>query len=431
MLKCTSCGADLREDAKFCVKCGAKAEVKTATESPVTEEEKLDSYFNHQEEQESPSNEVVTTSIEQSDEKSPSFFRKFRLWIIAGSSALAVIALLIVLSTQFIFGQEKTWFVTVNHNEQAGFINAAGEEQIAHQYEVPFLLHFYYWDRYWDIDEIRAFYFTEDYHVVRISDKFGYINRDGRYAINPQFDTATSFVDGLALVSKDGMYGFIDEDGNTVINFEFDYAEPFSDGLALVGIQSNYGFIDKNGEMVINPRYDDAYSFSEGLARVEVNGEYGYIDKNGEMVISPQFDFAMDFSDERARVYIGDNLGFIDKNGQMVINPQFQFALPFSEGLAPVAKDDKIGYIDVDGVYVIDPQFDFAGPFHEGLAAVSIGGKVGFINKEGRIVINPQYDQALPFYNGVALVVTDNHDTRTFKYINEDNEEIYSFNLDY
>ena len=42
--------------------------------------------------------------------------------------------------------------------------------------------------------------------------------------IDPQYEDADSFSQGLAAVKKDGKWGYIDMEGNTVIPFQFDYA---------------------------------------------------------------------------------------------------------------------------------------------------------------------------------------------------------------
>ena len=60
------------------------------------------------------------------------------------------------------------------------------------------------------------------------------------------------------------------ETGTIVINPQFDDASSFSDGLALVRIGGGSGFIDKTGSFVINPQFDAARSFSEGLASVRI-----------------------------------------------------------------------------------------------------------------------------------------------------------------
>jgi hypothetical protein len=75
--------------------------------------------------------------------------------------------------------------------------------------------------------------------------------KTGTFVINPQFDGAFSFSEGLAVVrigdDATGKYGFIDKTGSFVINSQFNGAESFSEGLARVRIGGNatgkYGFI--------------------------------------------------------------------------------------------------------------------------------------------------------------------------------------------
>lgn len=62
-----------------------------------------------------------------------------------------------------------------------------------------------------------------------------------------QFDHATRFSDGLALVKKDGKFGYINASGSVVIPFDFSYAAPFSGGKATVKKDGKLGTIDKQG----------------------------------------------------------------------------------------------------------------------------------------------------------------------------------------
>lgn len=96
--------------------------------------------------------------------------------------------------------------------------------------------------------------------------------------------------------------------GKIVIQPKFEDASEFSEGLAYVRVNGKYGFIDTAGNMVIEPQFDDAFSFSEGLASVRVKKQkeslWGYIDKSGKMVVKPQFVGIDDFHDGLARVEI-------------------------------------------------------------------------------------------------------------------------------
>jgi len=116
----------------------------------------------------------------------------------------------------------------------------------------------------------------------------------------------------LLPVQVDGKDGFIDKTGKIIINPQFDYADFFEEGLARVRIGGKYGFIDKTGKIVSNPQFDDAGVFREGLARVRIGGKWGYIDKTGKIVIEPQFYYAGFFHEGLAEVEIGGKRGYID-----------------------------------------------------------------------------------------------------------------------
>ncbi|MCX6352033.1 MAG: WG repeat-containing protein [Bacteroidetes bacterium] len=246
-------------------------------------------------------------------------------------------------------------------------------------------------------------------------DKWGYIDKKGKIIINPQFNYATLFYDGAALVvSSDSKIGYIGEDGKYLINATYKNALPFSEGLACVVTENGKPqYIDKKGNVKFTlGEGDRCGSFYEGLAAVRVKDKWGFMDKQGNMKINPQFDYYKSFCNGLAPVAImnkdkGNYMwGYINKKGELAINHQFNRAEGFSEDLALVYDGKKYGYIDKDGKYVINPQFDEAGDFKNGLAKISQGSMTGFIDKTGKIVINPQFAGALNFSvdNATALV---------------------------
>lgn len=287
---------------------------------------------------------------------------------------------------------------------------------------------------------------------VQSDEKWGYIDKDGKYVVNPQFKEAFLFSDGLALVkTSDEKYGYITEDGKILINavykgatcfseelafvtkengfincidtkgdlkFELKDAEQamgFSEGLAPVRIKEKWGFIDKEGKIVINPQFEDVGSFSEGLAPISQKKDkdskdmiWGYIDKEGKILINPQFATASIFKNGRAIVGDGKKSGYIDNKGLYIINPQFDEARLFSDdGLAAIKQGDNWGYINQEGKIVINPQFENCQSFKGGLAPVSSGKENwGYIDKEGKYVVNPQFKQAAKFYFDYAPVLS-------------------------
>ena len=54
-----------------------------------------------------------------------------------------------------------------------------------------------------------AWSFSEGLTCVGIGDRYGYINKEGQYVVNPQFDGARFFSEGLAPVKIGDKYGYI------------------------------------------------------------------------------------------------------------------------------------------------------------------------------------------------------------------------------
>lgn len=100
----------------------------------------------------------------------------------------------------------------------------------------------------------------------------------------------TSKYSGLFPIPAPGQkWGYIDRTGKIAIQPQFEAAQPFSEGLAAVK-SGKWGYINTKGEFVINPQFDGADRFSEGLAFVENNGQVGFINPSGKIVITQQYD---------------------------------------------------------------------------------------------------------------------------------------------
>ena len=104
-----------------------------------------------------------------------------------------------------------------------------------------------------------------------------------------------------------------------VVEPRFDYAEPFSDGIALVKVNDKYGYIDISGNYRIIPQFKYACNFNEGLAVYSQNGRFwGIIDISGNVVVQPIYDKISSYVNGTAWVKNGSIEGFIDKNGVLI-----------------------------------------------------------------------------------------------------------------
>jgi len=272
---------------------------------------------------------------------------------------------------------------------------------------------------------------TADQPLVVVQDgKYGYIDHIGRIVIRPQFIWANDFWRGLATVYVCGHYvsmdpsgaivplrvtvpgrleprnegqkvGFVDEHGRFKIDPSFDEALEFSDGLAAVKVGERWGFVDANGKMAIRPQFDAAYYFYEGVASAALDGSDVLIDRSGQ-VLASGFAVALEGLPAAGRVPAskGDKSGYLDLRGHVAIPLIYDSGNGFSGGLAAVEKAGKWGYIDPTGRVVIPFEFDEAGQFGSGLAPARVGTRTGFINKSGRFAFELAFDYAPGFFSG-------------------------------
>lgn len=265
--------------------------------------------------------------------------------------------------------------------------------------------------------------------VVTVNGKDGFIDPDGRIVIEPTYEKAYPFTDGLAAVQKHGEWGFIDTKGRVIIEPQFVSVGLFSEGLATFQDKrhpNKEGYIDKSGNVVIEPRFDAASDFHNGVARVGfatlkgkllssiadvgLECDYKFIDRTGKIVPEPPpLHYATGETAELIPFRKDDLAGYLNAKGEIVIEPQFQMASAFSDGLASVCKEGLFGYIDPRGDWVIPPRFKHANDFSEGLAGVSLGDEGwGFIDRAGNVVIPAKYAWVYGgFIHGVVGVAFD------------------------
>ena len=150
------------------------------------------------------------------------------------------------------------------------------------------------------------------------SQRWGYVDTQGRTVVEPQFQAANLFSEGLAAVALDDRFGYIDTTGTVVIPLQFERAGPFAQGLAPIRQAGLWGFVDQSGRTVIPVQYDLAFAFSGGLALVQQDERFGFVALDGTEQIAPRYDYAHSFENGLAYVREGAREGYIDTTGAFV-----------------------------------------------------------------------------------------------------------------
>jgi hypothetical protein len=269
-------------------------------------------------------------------------------------------------------------------------------------------------------------------------DRWGYIDAQGEWAIEPTYAWTTPFREGLAAVTDDGVcWRFIDADGAPVFEPQFcrvgwpstaletgqiipqSATGHFSESLVPVLDEGSVAYANREGAIVIRGEFSAAHPFAEGRGRIRTREHtYGFVDRDGTLVIPAIYEDALDFSEGLAAVATRDangqrRWGYIDRDGAWAIEPQLYRAHSFSEGLAAIEAEPAshrdghyaaAGYLDPTGAIEVKPRFRSAGPFRDGLAPVRDGRHHGYIDKNEKLVIAARYEEAQPFAEGLAAV---------------------------
>ncbi len=318
------------------------------------------------------------------------------------------------------------------------------------------ILAFACWYSYiwWRFDNMSQYEdWSEGLAVSQENGKYGYVDENFKYYINPQFDIAYPFQDGQAIVGMN----FGNKKRFRVINKDGLYIGQFYDVIKKIGkrhykvrnymkIEQAYVIDKKTGRELGNlvdyndDKFDEQFRKNEIILKtykrqikpsheMYQNYQWQVMDNTGKILNKKKFNLIDHYREGRARVCIDKKCGFINLEGTIIIplgkasgenksqyianftdgtgvaKPFLNNSEYFNEGFSITRKDDKVGYIDKQGNIVIQPQFLQAKDFIEGLAVVKTKVGFGVINTKGKFVIppNPDYQNLNSFSEGRAV----------------------------
>ena len=170
--------------------------------------------------------------------------------------------------------QSGGWFIEPEYISCGSFYNGLAAVQVIGDYHLWGYINV---DNEWVIEPQfdRAERFSDGLALVSLdSEHVAYINTSGQFVIGPEHQESCGencrFVDGLAAKKDGSRWGYIDKSGAWAIEPQFTWASRFSEGLAVARReQANrergrelVGYIDTQGEWVIEPKFESAWLFT-------------------------------------------------------------------------------------------------------------------------------------------------------------------------
>ncbi|OPL18177.1 MAG: hypothetical protein AVO35_06640 [Candidatus Aegiribacteria sp. MLS_C] len=251
--------------------------------------------------------------------------------------------------------------------------------------------------------------------------RYGYIDCEGRWVMEPRFLEAAGFAGGLAAAAMPphGFRGLVDASGRTVMPFHSSWVGEPAEGyrrVAMGGYPSSgepadslFGVFGPVEGWVLEPVYPAAGEFRQGRIRVRyMDGDENWARADGTRLTGESYSECGDFSEGLARFRKGGRCGFADLEGRMVIPPRFEEAMDFSCGLAGVRLQGPLWRcVDTGGSVVVTRGYDEFFPHSEGVACVRTGNCWGYVDTRGEEPFGMCFQRTFNFAGGMGVAVME------------------------
>ena len=265
--------------------------------------------------------------------------------------------------------------------------------------------------------------------------KEGYMDPYGNIVIGPQYDNASSFYNGYAIVGTDNgsqsesegpvtnpyTFGVIDMEGNFILPMKYFFISlaGIEKGKILVipdsDLDNNSYIIDINHPNHESKRIEEwgvVKAFPAGLL-VRNTKNYGFMDWNGDIVnTKPKFPALWVWSSWPDILYIvnleDERYVLVDKQGSRIESIDYThraFHQVLSENYVAFRdkKTDMMGVLNLSNEIIISPEYEEIWHYNEGIFTARKDTGYGYINELGEEITEFIYDDCQWFSEGYGV----------------------------
>ena len=243
-------------------------------------------------------------------------------------------------------------------------------------------------------DNASDFYYG--YSTIQLDGEYGLLDKNMNMVIQPQFKSLGLMGDNGLIAAKreyDSNYEYIDVNANTKIQPIFDYAEAFKDGIAIVKVSGKYGAINKSGDFAIQPTYKyPLENLGNGLISYRSDDfKLGLLNKQGEVVVASEYMQFGQVSEGLIPFMSKSDWGYMNTKGEIVIPAIYAKARPFNEGYAWVINRSTFGSYycintNAQVVFYLPEGKVPVSEFHNGLSLVQSHDSCIYVNTKGDVI---------------------------------------------
>jgi hypothetical protein len=260
--------------------------------------------------------------------------------------------------------------------------------------------------------------------AIKVGDKYGFVDKSGKFVISPKYDDVMPFVGGIAAVKRDEKWGFVDKTGKEIVPPTYEYPVIDYDNLKM-----GYLPVVEKGNKYSTPfggEYDFLVHVDSNLFLAQKGDKWGLIDKKNREVLSFKYD---DLSHLHKDLFVyseRDKYGVISLKRGVIVQPRYGKIFYAGEGIIGLVLNNKVGFMDTLGNIIFQPKYDsLASGFINGFALMYNKGKPYLLSKDGKEVEIKYSGWLVHLGGGVLLHLPDRID-EIFE-INSINDELKRF----
>ena len=250
----------------------------------------------------------------------------------------------------------------------------------------------------------KALAFKGKHALVQVNKKWGMIDTEGYYDLEPLYDSLTYPIHGLVLAKKADLYGYLDPSGSIQIDFKFKQAYAFEGPLARIREGKKWNLINREGQKIWPKAVDSIKRLKLGLYLVKRGKSSGLTSLKGKELLAINYQNIQFLSSHTALLKNKEDRYELYALKEAKKEDYQEIKILKKEGLILAKKDNKWAILDRYARELIRPSLDEILDFKEGYAVFRVDETYGFLNKKGAIQIPPNYEQAQSFRSGKALV---------------------------
>jgi hypothetical protein len=210
-----------------------------------------------------------------------------------------------------------------------------------------------------EYNEISALQ-DDSIYYARSDNGYSFITKSGSVMIknDDRFQEIRNMQEDFIGVKIDDRWGFVDINGKLRIANQYENIGPFNEGLAPIKILGRWGYIDKREDIIVQPGYDTVFRFQGGLCEVMKKGKYGLINAKGQITLECEYDGIQRIKNGGFLIEREGKIGLVNKEGRLIILPRFDKVTDLNNGFVIASRKGKFGLLSNDGVSIIPMIYD-------------------------------------------------------------------------